>query len=160
MNPHKPGSVYGAPLPCDRMDGCNVEEAVKQLCWVETTYRTPAVVAVGVEVVFSEEVKWWFQKQKCQNLGDQVAATFDLVDISYGQSNYNLEIRQFLIDGVAVPQAGIDIRRWNQGLFSDKFYPFPASGLNDPVRLTFLNVGAAPANLTLLFGGPAVLQIG
>lgn len=160
MNPHKPDEVYGCALPCDKMNCRSLEEAVKQLCWVETTLRTIVPVAVGAEVEFSIEVKWWFQIQKIQNLGDQVNATFDLIDIGYGQSNYNLEIRQLLINGVAVPQNGIDVRRWNQGLFSDKFYPMPATGLNDPLRLTFLNVGAVPADLELLVGGPAVLQIG
>lgn len=160
MDPRQPDKVYGCPLPCDKMKCGTMEEAAKQLCWLETTLRSLVVVPVGGTIIFGLEVKWWWQPWKVQNLGDQVAATFDLVDIAYGQSNYNLEIREYTINGVAVPQNGIDIRRWNQGLFSDKFYPFPASGLNDPVTLTFLNVGAAPADIELLLGGPGVLQIG
>ena len=132
---------------------------MKQLCWVETTIRSPAVVATGDSIEFSIEVKWWWQIQSLLNLGDQANATFDLVNIGYGQSNYNLEILQLLIDGVGTPQNGIDVRRWNIEMF-DKFYPMPASGLNDPIVLTFTNVSAGDADLELVLGGPAVLQIG
>lgn len=152
--------VMGAPIPHDRMKGCgSYGEAVKQLCWVETTIRSPAQVAAGASIEFSIEVKWWWQIQAIVNLGDQANATFDLVNIGYGQSNYNLEILQLLIDGVGTPQNGIDVRRWNIEMY-DKFYPMPASGLNDPIVLTFTNVSGNAQDLELVLGGPAVLQIG
>lgn len=160
MDPRSSAKVYGCQLPCDRMRCDTVEEAVKQLCWVETTLRSLEVVEPGTTISFDIEVKWWMQFQKVQNLGDQVNATFDLEQIRYGQSNYNLEIEELRINGVGVPQNGIDIRRWNQTNFVDKFYPFPAMGLNDPLTLVFRNVSAGAEDIELLFGGPAVLQIG
>lgn len=152
--------VHGASIPVDRMKGCqNYDEAVKKLCWVETTLRSPAPVAAGDTIAFSVEVKWWWQVQMTINYGDQVNATFELVDIAYGQSNYNLQILNFLIDGVGTPQNGIDVRRWNFEIF-DRFYPYPASGLNDPVVYSYTNVSGGPQDLELGMGGPGVLQIG
>lgn len=158
MDPSDPDKVYGCNLPCSEMN-CSFEEAVKKLCWVETTLRSPAPVAAGDTITFSIEVKWWFQIQKILNLGDQTVATFDLTNIGYGQSNYNLEILNYLIDGVGTPQNGIDVRRWNIEMF-DKYYPMPAMGLNDPLELEFTNVSGISADLELVTGGPAVLQIG
>ncbi len=151
----------GAAIPVEKMKPkCgSYDEAVKRLCWVETTIRSPAQVAAGATIEFSIEVKWWWQIQSILNLGDQANATFDLINIGYGQSNYNLEVLNFLIDGVGTPQNGIDVRRWNIEMY-DKFYPMPASGLNDPVVLTFSNVSAQAQDLELVLGGPAVLQIG
>ncbi len=160
MDPRQPQKVYGCQLPCDKMRCDTVEEAVKQLCWVETTLRSPAAVPAGDTITFDIEVKWWLQFQKVQNLGDQVNATFDLTQIRYGQSNYSVELEELRVNGVGVPQNGIDIRRWNQTNFVDKFYPFPALGLNDPLTLEFTNITGADADLELLLGGPAVLQIG
>lgn len=154
------GKIPGAPMPVDKIGGCETyEEAVKRLCWVETTFRSQAPVPAGAPIVFEFEVKWWFQIQSILNLGDQANATFDLTNIGYGQSNYNLEMHDFTIDGIGVAQSGIDVRRWNIEMF-DKFYPMPAAGLNDPVSLTFANVSALAADLELVVGGPAVLQIG
>lgn len=150
----------GAPIPVERIKGCkSYDEAVKRLCWVETTLRSPAQVAAAASIIFTIEAKWWWQIQKIINYGDQVNATFDLVDIRYGQSNYSLELHRFEIDNVGVAQSGIDVRRWNFEMF-DKFYPMPASGLNDEIDLTFTNVSAQAADIELGVGGPAVLQIG
>jgi len=158
MDPSNPEKVYGCQVPCEKLN-CSYEEAVKRLCWVETTLRSVAPVPSGATITFSLEVKWWFQIQKILNLGDQTVATFDLTNIGYGQSNYNLEILEYLIDGVAAPQNGIDIRVWNIEMF-DKFYPMPALGLNDPLELEFTNITAVEQDIELVVGGPSVLQIG
>ena len=160
MDPNRPGKVYGCGMPYDKIGCRNLEEAVKMLCWVETTLRSEEPVDAGEFIEFEFEIKWWSQWQEVVNFGDQVNRTFDLVEIRYGQSNYALEIEELKINGVGVPQNGIDIRRWNQTNFQPKKDPVPAAALNDPVRLKFKNTSADPQDMELGFGGPAVLQIG
>jgi len=152
MDPRSPDKIYGKCI--------DSEIAAKGMCWVETTLRSPEVVPAGETIRFSIEVKWWFQIQEVINLGEESTATFDLTEIKYGQSNYDLKITKLSVNGTPVTQSGIDIRRWNQTNFASKFYPFPAAGLDDPVELVFKNITEDAHDLELLVGGPAVLQIG
>lgn len=160
MCPGSSDKVFGCEMPYEKM-GCKcVTDAVKQLCYVETTLRSPEPVPAGETIEFTIEVKWWWQPQKVLNLGDQVNRSFDLTHIQYGQSNYSLDIHQLQINGTGAEQNGIDIRRWNQTSFLDKNYPFPAAGLDDAITLRFRNTSSVDADLEIIMGGPAFLQIG
>ena len=152
MNPRSPTEVYGCKMPDNA--------SARDMCWVETTLRSRAAVAAGESIRFSIEVKWWFQIQEITNLGEEAFATFDLTEIKYGQSNYNLRIQALKINGETAEQSGVDIRKWNQSSYASKYYPVPACGLDDPVELVFRNISAGAQDLELLIGGPAVLQIG
>lgn len=152
MNPRSPNEVYGCKLPPDA--------SAKDMCWVETTLRSQSTVAASETIRFSIEVKWWFQIQEITNLGEEAFATFDLVEIKYGQSNYDLKLQALKINGESTAQSGVDIRKWNQSSYASKYYPIPACGLDDAVELVFRNVSEDPQDLELLIGGPAVLQIG
>lgn len=151
------GKVYGCCLP-GNLNGATMEEVARALCWTGTTL-VQAAVAAGANVVFSIEVKWWFQIQELTNLNSQTARSFELTQIRYGQSNYYMQIEELKINGTTVAQQGIDVRIWNYEI-EQRFFPVPACGLNDPVEITFTNVTGAPADFAILTMGPAVLQIG
>ncbi len=160
MHPNQPDKIYGAPIPLSKCGCENLEQAVKRMCWVEYPFRSITPVDAGETILFTIQVKWWWQPQKIINLGDQVTRTFDLIEIGYGQSNYSLTVEKYQIDGVDVAPNGIDVRRWNQTSFVDKNYPFPATALNDDLDLTWLNVAGGVEDVEFVMGGPAVLQIG
>ena len=123
-----------------------------------------ATVLTGADVVFSLQVKWWWQIQEFTNVGEQDTASFTLSNIVYGNSTYFLSqnaLNGSTIDGVAYGGAnGIDIRKWNIDSDADHRYPVPAMALNDAVDLTFTNIAGQSADLELIAEGPAVLQIG
>lgn len=151
------GKIYGCPLPAE-MIGSSIDQAAKKLCWTGTTLVAAAVAALTA-VTFEYEVKWWWQVQEFLNLGDQVARSFELTNIGYGQSEYNLQIKELSVNGTPTAQQGVDVRNWNFQIYQ-RFYPIPASGLNDPVSLEYTNVTALAEDLAIGAMGPAVLQIG
>jgi hypothetical protein len=152
------GKVYGSNMPMSDMGCDTMEQAAKFLCWTGTTLVASAVLA-GATVAFSYEVKWWFQVQELLNCGDQVLRTFELTAIQYGQSQYELQILELQVNGAPTAQNGIDVRNWNFEIYQ-RFYPLPASGLNDATTVTFTNVDVNPQDFCMVVMGPAVLQIG
>lgn len=167
---HCPGGEYGSPYPYTRngkIYGCclpskmgdmTMAEVAKALCWTGTAFVATAV-AGGANVVFQYEVKYWWQIQEFLNLGEQVTRSFELTAIRYGQSDYDMLIKELRINGTLTAQQGVDVRHWNFEIYQ-RFFPIPACGLDDPVTLTFTNVTVGALDFNIGAMGPAVLQIG
>jgi len=156
-------SVMGAKPRTDGGGICSISDMQRDICVLEEKLVS-AAVAAGADTVFSLQLRWWWQINVWVNVGDQVAETFALTRIQYGNEvPFFQTTRAFdgsTIDGAAYGAPnGMDIRRWNIEGVDTHWFPTPANAWQDPVEYTFTNNGAGAEDLGIEVAGPANLQI-